>query len=317
MRHEAVIDGTLVSWLPSRRRAACSTCTACRTRRSCGRRSSSARAGSRSTCRASAESGKTAGWPYSLEGYAAFLPAFLDHLGIDRVRVVAHDWGAVALTLGDADRAAGGDRHAAAAPRPPLAVDRARLAHAGGGRAGDGLHRPHAAAPRRRPVGRARRPGPAPLRPRHAAGDPQALPRRRARTWRRWTRSRRRRWCCGASAIGTWDPTGRTGSRPRWAARRRSRSSPRPAIGPGSTGQKSCKSCRSPAVVSQLTGNGPLFGGFDSSPAQIVPLGVVGSTPRRTAFRQYRPARIGSENSTRDSGESRIVGGLPCAPSHR
>jgi pimeloyl-ACP methyl ester carboxylesterase len=47
------------------------------------------------------ESGKPAGWPYSLEGYAAFLPAFLDHLGIDRVRLVAHDWGGVALTLGE------------------------------------------------------------------------------------------------------------------------------------------------------------------------------------------------------------------------
>jgi pimeloyl-ACP methyl ester carboxylesterase len=46
------------------------------------------------------ESGKAASWPYSLAGYAAFLPAFLDHLGIDRVRLVAHDWGAVALTLG-------------------------------------------------------------------------------------------------------------------------------------------------------------------------------------------------------------------------
>jgi pimeloyl-ACP methyl ester carboxylesterase len=45
-------------------------------------------------------SGKAADWPYSLEGYAAFLPAFLDHLGIGRVRVVAHDWGGVALTLG-------------------------------------------------------------------------------------------------------------------------------------------------------------------------------------------------------------------------
>jgi pimeloyl-ACP methyl ester carboxylesterase len=47
------------------------------------------------------QSGKAAGWPYSLEGYAAFLPAFLDHLGIDRIRLVAHDWGAVALTLGE------------------------------------------------------------------------------------------------------------------------------------------------------------------------------------------------------------------------
>jgi pimeloyl-ACP methyl ester carboxylesterase len=45
-------------------------------------------------------SGKPAGWPYSLAGYAAFLPAFLDHLRLDRVRLVAHDWGGVALTLG-------------------------------------------------------------------------------------------------------------------------------------------------------------------------------------------------------------------------
>jgi pimeloyl-ACP methyl ester carboxylesterase len=46
------------------------------------------------------ESGKPASWPYSLDGYARFLPAFLDHVGIDSVRLVAHDWGAVALTLG-------------------------------------------------------------------------------------------------------------------------------------------------------------------------------------------------------------------------
>jgi pimeloyl-ACP methyl ester carboxylesterase len=46
-------------------------------------------------------SGKPADWPYSLAGYAAFLPAFLDHLGIDRVRLVVHDWGGVALTLGE------------------------------------------------------------------------------------------------------------------------------------------------------------------------------------------------------------------------
>jgi pimeloyl-ACP methyl ester carboxylesterase len=46
------------------------------------------------------ESGKPAEWPYSLDGYARFLPAFLDALGIGRVRLVAHDWGAVALTLG-------------------------------------------------------------------------------------------------------------------------------------------------------------------------------------------------------------------------
>jgi pimeloyl-ACP methyl ester carboxylesterase len=46
------------------------------------------------------ESGKPAQWPYSLDGYARFLPAFLDALRIDRVRLVAHDWGSAALTLG-------------------------------------------------------------------------------------------------------------------------------------------------------------------------------------------------------------------------
>ena len=45
-------------------------------------------------------SGKPAHWPYSLEGYERFLTWFVDHLGLDRVQVVAHDWGAVALTLG-------------------------------------------------------------------------------------------------------------------------------------------------------------------------------------------------------------------------
>jgi pimeloyl-ACP methyl ester carboxylesterase len=47
------------------------------------------------------QSGKPADWPYSIAGYERFLRAFLDHLGLDRVRLVAHDWGAVGLTLGD------------------------------------------------------------------------------------------------------------------------------------------------------------------------------------------------------------------------
>jgi pimeloyl-ACP methyl ester carboxylesterase len=46
------------------------------------------------------QSGKPAAWPYSLDGYARFLPTFLDHLELGRVRLVVHDWGAVALTLG-------------------------------------------------------------------------------------------------------------------------------------------------------------------------------------------------------------------------
>jgi pimeloyl-ACP methyl ester carboxylesterase len=46
-------------------------------------------------------SGKPAGWPYGVDGYADFLERFLDQRGIGRVRVVAHDWGAPALLLGD------------------------------------------------------------------------------------------------------------------------------------------------------------------------------------------------------------------------
>jgi pimeloyl-ACP methyl ester carboxylesterase len=45
-------------------------------------------------------SGKPAGWDYGAEGYAAFLERFLDWRGIERVRVVAHDWGVPALLLG-------------------------------------------------------------------------------------------------------------------------------------------------------------------------------------------------------------------------
>jgi pimeloyl-ACP methyl ester carboxylesterase len=46
-------------------------------------------------------SGKPAEWDYGAEGFAAFLSRFLDARGIDRVRVVAHDWGSPALLLGE------------------------------------------------------------------------------------------------------------------------------------------------------------------------------------------------------------------------
>jgi pimeloyl-ACP methyl ester carboxylesterase len=42
-------------------------------------------------------SGKRADFPYDIEGYAGFLEGFVDHLGLERVRLVCHDWGAVAL----------------------------------------------------------------------------------------------------------------------------------------------------------------------------------------------------------------------------
>ena len=44
-------------------------------------------------------SGKPPGFDYSIRGYAAFLEAFLDELGLDRVSLVVHDWGGVGLAL--------------------------------------------------------------------------------------------------------------------------------------------------------------------------------------------------------------------------
>ena len=44
-------------------------------------------------------SGKPAEFRYSIEGYADFLGAFLDHLGVERYSLVVHDWGGAALAL--------------------------------------------------------------------------------------------------------------------------------------------------------------------------------------------------------------------------
>lgn len=42
-------------------------------------------------------SGKRGDFPYDIDGYATFLGRFVDHVGLERVRLVCHDWGAVAL----------------------------------------------------------------------------------------------------------------------------------------------------------------------------------------------------------------------------
>lgn len=44
-------------------------------------------------------SAKPAQFDYSIDGYGAWLAAFLDELGWDRCGLVAHDWGAVGLML--------------------------------------------------------------------------------------------------------------------------------------------------------------------------------------------------------------------------
>jgi pimeloyl-ACP methyl ester carboxylesterase len=42
-------------------------------------------------------SGKPADFDYSIAGYGRFLESFLDHVGLERYSLVAHDWGAVGL----------------------------------------------------------------------------------------------------------------------------------------------------------------------------------------------------------------------------
>jgi pimeloyl-ACP methyl ester carboxylesterase len=44
-------------------------------------------------------SDKSAGFDYSIPGYAAFLQAFVGHLGHERLSLVVHDWGGVGLSL--------------------------------------------------------------------------------------------------------------------------------------------------------------------------------------------------------------------------
>ena len=44
-------------------------------------------------------SAKPGDFAYSIEGYDRFLEAFLDELGLERVALVMHDWGAVGLAL--------------------------------------------------------------------------------------------------------------------------------------------------------------------------------------------------------------------------
>ena len=48
-------------------------------------------------------SAKRADLEYSIEGYRRFLADFLDHVGVDRLRLVVHDWGGVGLALAQAE----------------------------------------------------------------------------------------------------------------------------------------------------------------------------------------------------------------------
>lgn len=45
------------------------------------------------------KSAKPAEFEYSIDGYARFLEAFVDHVGLERLSLVMHDWGSVGLAL--------------------------------------------------------------------------------------------------------------------------------------------------------------------------------------------------------------------------
>ena len=79
-------------------------------------------------------SGKRGDGDFTMTGLARWLDGFLDLAGLDRVRLVVHDWGARRAAVGHAQPRAGrapGDRQRRAVPaRLPLARLRPRVAHA-------------------------------------------------------------------------------------------------------------------------------------------------------------------------------------------
>ena len=134
-------------------------------------------------------SGKGGHLDYSLAGLAQFVERFLDHLEIDDVQVVGHDWGA-AVGL-DLRRAQPRTRRAGSCSSTPrrLLTATGRESCACGERRGlgelvmgaitQGLFARTAAArvrPRRRVVRHTDRRGVGPVRPGHPAGDPPSRP---------------------------------------------------------------------------------------------------------------------------------------------
>ena len=142
---------------------------------------------------------------YSIDGYADWLERFCALAGLDDVRLVLHDWGAVGLAW--AQRRPERVRRLVAIDAVPFLPGYrwhpiARvwrtpvLGEVAMGMAVGPVVR------RLLPAGRARA-GPRRLRPRHPARDPAAVPREPAGRARRGgtaarRRSRRRRWCCTA-----------------------------------------------------------------------------------------------------------------------
>ena len=213
-------------------------------------------------------SAKPADFDYSIAGYDRCLEAFLDHAGIDRFSLVVHDWGAVGLAPAQrlperVERLVVIDavpflpgygwHRVARLWRTPVVGELAmgfttRFAFKRSLREADRGARPAARRARWTTIWRA-------LRPRHPAGDPQALPARRPEvleaggraTWARIELP-------GAGALGRQRPLHRPPRSARPTPRRsgngrRSRCWRAPATGRGSTGPSWC-----PGVAAFLRG---------------------------------------------------------------
>ena len=104
-------------------------------------------------------SGKRGDFDYSIAGYDRFIERLLDHLGIDRVRLVMHDWGDGRARVRPARSRAGGahrDRRRRPVPaRLQVAPDRPGVADARARGARDGDDDPPVGTPARAPAGAA------------------------------------------------------------------------------------------------------------------------------------------------------------------
>ena len=198
-------------------------------------------------------SGKRGDLDYSLAGHVAFVERLLGELGIDRVRLCLHDWGAAVGLTWASEQPERVERLVVINGVPLLAGFRWRgwaravrtpARRAGRGRRGLDARRARAVAPR---VGRARADGAGVrgerdrrLRRRVAAGAAGAAAQRDAGVaGRRRERSRAHRRA-GARAVGRRGPVDRSRASaratPRRSATRRSRRSRTPGTGRGSTG---------------------------------------------------------------------------------
>ena len=91
---------------PATTTSPCSTSTACRPAPTTGCRSSREGGGIAVDLPGFGRTGKRGDGDFTADGWARWLPRFLDAVGVDRVRICAHDWGAAGLLWARASRGA-------------------------------------------------------------------------------------------------------------------------------------------------------------------------------------------------------------------